>query len=181
MRFAVVLVGAYACLVTVGVSANEPVSVDPFDLTRAKAMLAEGIPTVEEVNGLEETAKKSFESGNCKAAVDDLDLYAKKANHLANLIVAGLEPFYGASYDDRKAFRDVRSLIPLENLANDYKDKRNRAMVMRAECLFELGQTEEGIGVMVVALDLISIDDQEWWMRARKGLYDAIGVDESAN
>ena len=88
---------------------------------------------------------------------------------------SGLQPFYGASFDDRKGF-NTSSLAVFEERANGYKEKRNRAIVMQAECLVKLDQKEEAAAMFSSALGLITIDDREWWTRARLGLYTLIDV-----
>lgn len=150
---------------------------DPFDVSATAKMTKElGVPTRSEVSALEDEAKRLFEAGDCKAAEVALDKFARKANWLANLISGGLQPFYDASYDNRRRFAGVSTLVPFEKLANDYRAKRNRALVMRAECLLKLGQTQDGVTLLVSALDLIDIDDAEWWSRARTQLYSILEV-----
>ena len=149
---------------------------NPFDLTAARELIGDrGLATVEEVASLETEAQTKFESGDFKLAVDALDRYARQANALANLIVRGLQPYYGASYDARKDFSGAR-LIPFEKLANDYKAKRNRAMVMQAECFVKLGDKQKASVTFFQALGLIDIDDVPLWERARNGLYALVGV-----
>lgn len=152
-------------------------SADPFDLSSTQKQVDElGVPTVSEVNSLESKAKELYSSGNYSAALPVLEEYAKKANWLANLISAGLEPYYGASYDDRKDFpySKASKLIPIEATANDYRKKRNRAMVMQAECLIKTGKKEKAVSLLVRALDLIDIENEEWWDKAKMHLYEII-------
>jgi len=149
---------------------------DPFDTSATDKKIKElGVPTISSVDAMEKKAKDLFLSGNCKSAVTALDKYAKTANHLANIISAGLDPYYGADYDDRKYFSGVKQLAVFEQKSNDYKAKRNRARVMQGECLAKLGKKNESVSVLIGALDLIDIDDREWWERARKALYEQIG------
>lgn len=150
---------------------------DPFEL--ANQSINDGaVPTVEALASLEEQARSLFGDGSCTGdAINILDDFAKKANAMGNTIAIGLEPFYDASLDDRRSFGGTRDLIPFEELANDYKRKRNIAMVMRAECLAKAGDRETAISVYYRALQLIDIDNSEWWTRARTGLYVQVGVD----
>lgn len=159
--------------------AQEKEKKDPFDISETTKLAKElGVSTVSEVSMLEGRAKQLFETGDCKAAIEALDQFARKANWLANLIAAGIQPYYGASYDDRKNFSHskLQALVPIENKANEYKEKRNRAMVMRAECLVKLGQKQEAVALLVGALNLISINDDEWWTRAKNQLFSLIEV-----
>lgn len=153
---------------------------DPFDLSATDKNLAElGVPTVPEVEALEQQAKTFYSNENWEKAASALEEYAKKANWLSNIIAAGIEPYYGADYDDRKEYpySKLKPLIPFETKANDYKKKRNRAMVMQAECLINLGQKDKAVSLLIKALDLINIKNEEWWNRARKQLYLLIEID----
>ena len=151
---------------------------DPFDLSEAQRLVEEyGVPKQGRVDVLGTQAEELFSQGNWAEALRALEESARQANWLANLIVAGLEPYYGASYDDKKGFSSskIMELATFETLANKYKEKRNHAMVMQAECHVKLGDTESAVSYYYRALDLIGIDDP-WWDRARTGLYELIGV-----
>ena len=65
-------------------------------------MLELGLPTIDLVTYLKNQAIETFESGNYEEALPLLEEWAKQANWLANLISGGLEPYYSASYDNRK-------------------------------------------------------------------------------
>lgn len=171
------LVFATSYLTTAQQKSEQQRPSDPFDLSSSREKIGKlGLPTVSIVADLENKAKQLFAAGNWKEANPALERYAKQANTLANLISAGLEPFYGASYDDRRSFSGTSALVNYESLANEYKTKRNRAMVMQGECLISLGQKDEGAAMLIKALDLISIDDKEWWTRARTKLYSLLDV-----
>lgn len=149
---------------------------DPFDLEN-KGINDGAVSTVNALATIEEQARALFGDGACTGeVVAVLDDFARKANAMGNVISAGLEPFYDASLDDRRSFRGTRELIPFETLANQYKRKRNIAMVMRAECIAKSGDRETAISVYYRALQLLSIDNTEWWTRARNGLYALVGV-----
>ena len=71
---------------------------DPFDLTVSTKKVKEfGVITKAQVDQLETTAKKLFTAGDCGNAIKALGEYAKKANWLANMISANLDPYYTAS------------------------------------------------------------------------------------
>lgn len=152
---------------------------NPFDLSAANELMGDfGLPTVQSVGELEKQTQASFAAGDCKSAVETLDKFARQSNALANLIAGGLEPFYDASYDERKKFSPVRlqQLIPFEESANKYKQKRNEAMVMQAECFVKLGEPKKAAGLFYQALRLTALEDWELWERARNGLYALLGV-----
>ena len=176
-RFCIAAIGTLVFVSSAMASAQQPPQVqtpvgNPFDLTAAREAMGDRIPTEPGVAALETAALAAFSSGDCKIALDALDKYAKEANGLSNFIARGLKPYYDGSYDDRKAFSGSRlsQLAPLERVANDYKAKRNRAMVMQAECLAKLNDPSKAATMYYQALGLIDIDDTEWWDRARNGL-----------
>jgi len=159
--------------------AQETKPSDPFDLTATETKMKElGIPTVSLVDEFEQNAKDLFTAGKWREAATALHEYAKQANWLANLISAGLEPYYNASYDDRKflSYSQLNSLGSFEEKANEYKRKRNRAMVMQVECMVKLGDKEKAVALLVKALDLINVKNDLWWTRARKQFYSLIGL-----
>jgi hypothetical protein len=138
-----------------------------------------GVVTMPEVDALEIKAKELFNAGEYKSAIPILIEYSKKANWLANLISATLDPYYRASYDDRKSYSyaKLKPLIPLESLANDYKKKRNIAIAMQGECLLKIGDEKGAVPVLLKALDLIEIDNDVWWERTRNNLLKIIKVE----
>lgn len=152
---------------------------DPFDISSTTEKVAElDVPTISDVDTLENSAKQLFNAENCTEAIPILEEYAKKANWLANLISSGLDPYYGASYDDRKDYPYIKlkPLIPYESLSNKYKRKRNIAIAMHGECLAKSGDKAKAVSYLVKALDLIHIDNEGWWKRTRENLYEIIGV-----
>lgn len=154
--------------------------VDPFDLSESSLKVKElGLVTKPEVDALEVKAKKLYNEGNCKAAIPVLIEYSKKSNWLANMIAATLDPYYGASYDDRKSYSydKLKPLIPLESLANDYKKKRNIAFAMQGECMIKTGDKKGAIPVLLKALDLLSLDEDMWWEKTRNNLLQTLEVE----
>lgn len=159
------------------VLAQDAGDADPYDVSAISARIDElGVPTTADLAELERRAHSAYDAGDCASAIPALETYGRNANHLANLIARGLEPFYGAMSDERRGFRGTRELIPFENMANEYKGKRDEAMVMQADCLARTGETAAAVALYYSALDLISIDDVQLWERARNGLYSIIGV-----
>lgn len=166
-------------IISLNAVAEEKKISDPFDLSASASKVDElGIVTKSEVDALEEKARLLFNAGNCKAAIPLLTEYSKKSNWLANMIAATLDPYYGASYDDRKSFpyEKLKPLIPLESLSNDYKMKRNIAIAMQGECLVKTGDNKTAIPVLLKALDLIDIENDVWWGRTKNNLLQVIEV-----
>lgn len=170
----------FTCLFSLFANAEEiKAPSDPFDLSESASKIKElGIVTKSEVDKLELRAQELFKAENCKEAVKTLAEYARKANWLANMISANLDPYYTARYDDRKKydFNKLKPLIPLESMSNDYKRKRDRAFVMQGECYLKMGNKEEALPLLLKALDLLNLEEDEWWERARKNLLTIIEV-----
>lgn len=146
-------------------------------LARAKIQKL-GIPTPERIDSLKSRSYRLFESENCSSAIDSLKTYSRKANWLANLISAGLEPYYSGSYDDREtiSYSYTRKLATYEEKSNKLKGGRNEAYVMIAECSVRIGKAEQAAAYYFSALDLITPTDTELWDRARSGLYELLKV-----
>ncbi|MEZ7198564.1 hypothetical protein [Pseudodesulfovibrio karagichevae] len=175
----VIVVVCFVMFWTSLVFAEDKIQTDPFDLSASTSKIQElGVPTKTEVDNLEKKATDLFNAGEYREAIPALIQYSKRANWLANIISSTLEPYYSASYDDRKHFSsNLSALVKIESTANSYKRKRNIAIAMHGECLMKLGDTREAIPVLINALNLISIDNDVWWKRTRENLLNLVGVD----
>lgn len=155
-------------------------SSDPFDLSNINSQIEEiGLPTYPSVRELYVTAQQLYDLENCTEAIPAFESLAKNANWLANMITSGLEPYYDASYDDRKAYpySKAQKLIPIESKANNLKEIRNIAFVRQANCHTKLANNNKAVALYIKALELIDIDNEELWNEARTGLYNIIEVD----
>lgn len=152
-----------------GVNASDPKS------SRDKSG-KEGLPTVSRTAEFEMKAKILYDADNWREASVALERFAREADGLANLIRSGVQPYYNASSDERRALQGLSELMRYEDLSNEYKVKRNRAMVMQAECLILIGQKEAAAALLVRALDLIDATDRDLWETARQKLYMLIEV-----
>ena len=162
-------------------SADEPAKKepDPFDVTALQKRMDEvGVPTPTTVQQLEAKATALAKDSKWQEAADAYSALAKNANWLANLIHAGIEPFYNASYDDRKSYSIKDSDLKLEKQSNEYKNMRNQATVAQAECYIRLNDIKRAMPILVRSLELINVKDAELWARARKDLYSIIQVTE---
>ena len=156
-----------------------------FDFSEQEAKIKElGIPTVASVAEQKKAADDLWKAQDYVGAADAYATYAKQANWLANLITAGLEPYYGASYDNRKNFsfsgfkkgaNYKYDLADAETKANSYKSERNRAMLREGLCYYNLKQYEVALPLIIKALDLIDIKDTTNWQIGMNALYDIIG------
>jgi len=169
---------------SIGVFGQQNLADEPFDLSEYEKEIKEsGIPTPSEVDTLKEKAFNFFNNGNYEEAEKAFDRWAKSANWLANIIASGLEPFYGASYDDRDNFSysKVKKISSYESLANDLKRQRNEAMVMRAESFANLNNNEKSVQLYIKSLDLIDINNWDLWIKAANGLYEIVNVEQIDN
>lgn len=130
---------------------------DAFGVSKAELSMGNSeIPTVQSVDKLGEEANALFDASDCDHAVVALDAFGKKANQLANIILAGLAPFSNAERDEKNqlAGSDRQDMFWIAEFASFYQKERNRAMVKRGECLIKLGKTEEAVISLVRALDI---------------------------
>lgn len=155
---------------------------DEFDVSADAAKVSElGIPTISSVSTLKENADSLWKAGDYQAAAEAYSLYAKNANWLANLIAAGCEPFYDGTSDERTSFyrnsKDLYNTVAKgESTANKYKAERNRAMAYEALCYYNLGDYTTAVPLLTKALDLIEIDQVEYWELCTNALYDIVGL-----
>lgn len=134
-----------------------------------------GIPTVSSVEELKKAADDLYAAGDYRNAAAAYAVYAEQANWLANIISGGLEPFYGASYDNRKNWSpkvlSYSTLTAAERKANEYKGERNRAMLYEGLCYYNLNEYETALPLLLKALDLIEIKDETNWKLGMEALY----------
>jgi tetratricopeptide (TPR) repeat protein len=179
--FIIFTIGLIFLLSTSSTLGQENLADEPFDLSKYEEEIKEsGIPTPGEVETLKEKANKLFNDGNYQEAEKAFEKWAKSANWLANIVTSGLEPFYGASYDDRDnfAYSKVSKISSYESLANDLKRQRNKAMVLRAESLAQLNNNEKAVQLYIKSLELININNWDLWIRAANGLYEIVNVEK---
>lgn len=152
---------------------------NPLDISKYKDISsASSLPTPASVTTLKTNAQALVTADKCADALPVLEAWAQQANWMANLVTAGLQPFYSSSANDRRSL-DLKAydvLTPMERMSNEYKDERNLASVMRAECLVKLNRPGEAAAVYARALDLISLTNRPMWLRATNGLYRLIGL-----
>ena len=175
---------AALCILFIGAScisaqASEQATTDPTDVSAILSELDDiGLPTVEAIELLKKEAYAHYENKNWELAIEAFSKLAKNANWLANLIRSGLEPYYGASYDERKEYpySKLRPLVPIETISNGYIRLRNDAMVKEGLCYANLSENSKAVSLLYKALDLIDIENEELWTEAREALFKIIGV-----
>lgn len=155
-----------------------------FDLSEEQDMISElGIPTMSSVFDLSEKADGLWDAEEYKNAADAYATLAEQANWLANILSAGLEPYYSADYDDRKDFSpqkiDISDLVVYETASNTFKSERNRAMLYEGLCYYNIGDYEMALPLLIKALDIIEITDEENWELGMQALYSIVGFDSN--
>lgn len=151
--------------------------VDPLDLTQELEKIEKyGVPTIETVDAMKIKADELYTTESWEQAADAYIAYAENVNYLANLIKSGLEPYYGASYDNKKNISSsmIKKLVPHENKFNNYINSRNEAFTRIAICYYKASNHKKALPYLLKALDYIDIEDTENWVLAMDALYDII-------
>lgn len=154
---------------------------DIFDTSKQEEQIEKyGVPTVEIVDNMEKSAKALYDTKAWEEAAEAYIAYAKNANSLANLLSQCVEPYYSASYDKKKgiSYSKIEPFIPFEEKANEYKTKRNRACVKIGLCFKNTGDIERAANYLYKGLDLLDIDDLEYWTMASEALSELVGFTE---
>lgn len=151
---------------------------DPLDLSRELEKIAEyGVPTVQLVEQMKVKADNLYQSQSWSDAIVAYEEYAKKANWLANILSQCVEPYYSASYDDKKniSYLVLKKYIPYETASNNYKRLRNMAYVRIGLCYKHLGNNDKAVAYLYKGLDLVSMDAQNDWSEAVAALSEIVG------
>ena len=151
---------------------------DPLDLSsQMEKVEKHGVPTVALVNELKTKAETLYSNQLWEDAAGAYEEYAQKANWLANLISQCVEPYYSASYDDRKntSYSLIKGFIPYETKANQLKAERNVAYVKVGLCFKNMGETSKAVTYLHKGLELLSIDQISAWTEASNALAEIVG------
>ncbi len=148
-------------------------------LDELRERFAEGYPTVAAVDELKAEALARFDAGDCENALPALESWAEQSNFLANLLRAGIRPFYRASSSDQRELSSalISQLVPIESAANARLSDRNLAWVMIAECHVQRGDNALALVFFNQALERLSVlgPERDAWERARTGMFRIIG------
>ena len=173
----------FLCLVLM-LSVTTVLAEDAFDTSADTKQVEElGVPTLASVQKLKSEADALWNQKKYSDAAAAYAIYAKQVNWLANLVSAGLDPYYNASSSDRKGYYPsdttmrTSALAKHEDKANRYKIERNRAIMREGLCYYYLKDYESALPLLLKALDLFSLDDNEVanWKTTMTALYDIIG------
>lgn len=156
---------------------------DEMDISEQQKKVQElGIPTTASVEELKNLADNLYASGEYEGAAQVYNKYSQQANWLANIISTCLEPYYGASYDDRKDWRitnkkmTVSLLAPFEEKANGYKYERNRAVLYEGMCYYKMNDYSRALPMLLKALDILDHSQEDDWKLAMGTVCSMVGV-----
>ena len=151
---------------------------DPLDLSsQLEKVEKHGVPTVAMVQEMKEKAEMLYTNQMWEEAAVAYEEFAQKANWLANLISQCVEPYYSASYDDRKnaSYTMLKDFIPYQNKANELKKQRHVAYVRIGLCYKNMGNNSQAVTYLHKGLDLLAIDQRTEWNEAAKALAEIVG------
>lgn len=151
---------------------------DPLDLSsQLEKVEKHGVPTVAMVQEMKEKAEMLYTNQMWEDAAVAYEEFAQKANWLANLISQCVEPYYSASYDDRKniSYTTLKEYIPYEDKANKLKFQRNVAYVRIGLCYKNMGNNSQAVTYLHKGLDLLDIDQKVEWSEAASALAEIVG------
>ncbi|HPL94979.1 MAG TPA: hypothetical protein PLK02_07755 [Paludibacteraceae bacterium] len=154
---------------------------DALDISMQKEQIEKyGVPTLSAVEEMKKNADLLYYANSWEQAAVAYEDYAQKVNWLANLLSQCGEPYYSASYDDRKStsISTLNKIIPIERKANECKKNRNRAYVRIGLCYKNLGDIKNAVTYLYKGLDLLDVDDHEYWIIAKDAMAELVGFTE---
>ena len=151
-------------------------SADALDMTKAERAVGDDTPTKASVDLLIANLATAKKIGDCEKIIMASEEVALSANHLSNLLRRGNEPFYSASYDEKKYFVIDPELGKREEQPNYYFEARNEAWVSKAECLEKTGRKSAAASLYYHALGHMDLFEKATWKRARDGIWRIAGV-----
>ena len=171
---------AFGCLQLKAQDTNKSESIDPLDISKQMEQIEKyGVPTIATVDEMKTKADVLYESQSWKEAALAYEFYAKNVNWLANLLSQCVEPYYSASYDDRKktSYSTLTPFIPFESKANECKKQRNIAYVKIGLCYKNTGDMKSAIAYLHKGLDLLSVDELSYWTMAKDAMAEILQFD----
>lgn len=139
----------------------------------------ENLPTLQELEDLEDQSKALFAEGKCEEAAEVN--FADAANTVSNVLRQTLEPFYSADRDDRSTIINRpanKDLVTVERTANHLIGKRNEAWFSEVKCYYQRGDKSAAVPRLYRTLDFIHpLEAQDIWIEAREMMWELIGYE----
>lgn len=154
---------------------------NPLDMSlQLKNIENYGVPTIASVDAMKIEAETLYNNQQYKEAIVAFRLFIENANWLANILSQCVEPYYSASYDDRKniSYTTLKEYIPYENKANELKEQRNVAYVRIGLCYKNMGNNSQAVTYLHKGLDLLAIDQRVEWNEAASALAEIVGFNK---
>lgn len=171
--FLAILIFACFNLIAQTAETKKEISSDPLDVSiQIEQIEKYGVPTIKTIDEMKSKADSLYDSKSWEQAATAYEVYAKHVNWLANLLSQCVEPYYSASYDDRKAtaYTTLKPFIPFESKANECKKNRNEAYVKIGLCYKNLGNIKNAVAYLYKGLDLLSVDEVVYWTLAKDAM-----------
>lgn len=168
-----VLILASFNLIAQTTKTKKETSVDPLDISIQREQIEKyGVPTIKTVDEMKSKADALYDAKSWEQAAAAYDVYASHVNWLANLLSQCVEPYYSASYDDKKAtsYSVLKAFTPFEAKANEYKKNRNDAYVKIGLCYKNMGDIKKAVTYLHKGLDLLNVDDIMYWTLAKDAM-----------
>lgn len=146
---------------------------DALDVSAQKEQIKKyGVPTLSTVAEMKSKADALYDSKSWEQAASAYEIYAQNVNWLSNLLSQCIEPYYSASYDDKKAisYSTLKTFIPIESKANECKTNRNHAYVRMGLCYKNMGDIKNAVTYLHKGLDLLNVEDMEYWTLAKDAM-----------
>ncbi len=178
--FLAILIFCSSNLIAQTIETKNEINNDPIDVSIQKEQIEKyGIPTISAIKEMKDKADALYDSHSWEEAATAYEIYAKHVNWLANLLSQCVEPYYSASYDDRKSIPQsiIRPLIPFESKANECKRNRNEAFVKIGICYKNMGDIKNAVVYLHKGLDLIDIKDDTYWKLAAEAMAEILEFD----
>ena len=160
-------------LIAQNTDVKKEISSDPLDISIQKEQIKKyGVPTIKTVEEMKSKADALYDSKSWEQAAVAYEIYAQHANWLANLLSQCVEPYYSASYDDKKntGYTKLKPFIPFENKANECKKNRNEAYVKIGLCYKNVGDVKNAVTYLHKGLDLLNVDNIIYWTLAKDAM-----------
>lgn len=136
------------------------------------------IPQISEVVELEKKANKAFGNKSWEEAASLYKELAFKSEFIAYIIGMGLKPLETLEYEIDDGFLNTNSIRSDYNTMYNFNARHNKAVLRQGICLYEIGDLQGALSLLVEAMKKIDGDSPKDWAEGRKYLYLIIGYEK---